>query len=94
MSKSKTSSKSLKARILVYPRPEILDPQGKAVTASLDRLGFGQVEEVRVGKSFDIVLQAESEEQAREALARMADKILANGVVEDFEVEILDGDPS
>ncbi|MEO1086417.1 MAG: phosphoribosylformylglycinamidine synthase subunit PurS [Acidobacteriota bacterium] len=87
-----SKKKQHKARVRVVPRPEILDPQGKAVAASLGRIGFDQVTEVRVGKSFDISLEAKSEAEARKLLEAMADKLLANGVVEDFEVEILDGD--
>ena len=85
MSKNKT----LEARVRVMPRPEILDPQGKAVTASFARLGFDQVSDVRVGKSFDITLEAADENEAAELLKTMADKLLANSVVEDFTVEIL-----
>ncbi|MEM8994319.1 MAG: phosphoribosylformylglycinamidine synthase subunit PurS [Acidobacteriota bacterium] len=87
-----SKKKQHKARVRVVPRPEILDPQGKAVAASLGRIGFDQVTEVRVGKSFDISLEAKDEDEARELLDAMADKLLANGVVEDFEVEILGGD--
>ena len=84
-----SQKKILEARIRVMPRPEILDPQGKAVAASLGRIGFDQVSDVRVGKSFDITLEAADEKEATELLERMADKLLANGVVEDFTVEIL-----
>ncbi|MEM1177469.1 MAG: phosphoribosylformylglycinamidine synthase subunit PurS [Acidobacteriota bacterium] len=87
-----SKKKQFKARVRVVPRPEILDPQGKAVAASLGRIGFDQVTEVRVGKSFDISLGAKNAGEARKALEAMADKLLANDVVEDFEVEILDGD--
>ncbi|MEO1366169.1 MAG: phosphoribosylformylglycinamidine synthase subunit PurS [Acidobacteriota bacterium] len=87
-----SKKKQHKARVRVVPRPEILDPQGKAVAASLGRIGFDQVTDVRVGKSFDISLDAKDEAEARELLEAMADKLLANGVVEDFEIEILDGD--
>lgn len=84
-----SKKKKLEARVRVMPRPEILDPQGKAVAASLGRLGFDQVTDVRVGKSFEITLEAADEKEATELLERMADKLLANGVVEDFAVEVL-----
>lgn len=87
-----SKKKQHKARVRVMPRPEILDPQGKAVAAALGRIGFDQVTEVRVGKSFDISLEAKNVTEARKLLEAMADKLLANGVVEDFVVEILDGD--
>lgn len=81
----------MKARILVYPRPEILDPQGQAVQQALSRVGFAEVEAVRVGKSFDVELGAASAAQARERLQEMCHKLLANPVVEDFSVELLEG---
>jgi phosphoribosylformylglycinamidine synthase PurS subunit len=84
----------LTARVTVYPRREILDPQGKAIRDALTRIGFAGVAEVRAGKSFDIRLdpaaggdRAGVEQQVRE----MCQKLLANTVVEDFTVEILDG---
>jgi phosphoribosylformylglycinamidine synthase len=81
----------LKARILVYPRPEILDPQGEAVKNALARVGFPEVEAVRVGKSFDVELGSAGAEEARQRLQEMCRKLLANPVVEDFSVELLDG---
>lgn len=76
-------------RVTVYPRPEILDPQGKAIGAALERLGFDNVHEVRAGKSFDIVLEG-VEGAAAESLAKdMADKLLANPIVEDYAVELV-----
>ena len=50
----------MKARVIVYPREEILDPQGQAICEALGRVGFDEVEEVRAGKSFDIELKARS----------------------------------
>lgn len=81
----------MKARILVYPRPEILDPQGEAVKNALARVGFPEVEAVRVGKSFDVELGSAGAEEARQRLQEMCRKLLANPVVEDFSVELLDG---
>ena len=79
---------SLKARITVFPRPEILDPQGKAIGDALARLGFNQVREVRAGKSFEIELSGSDALRARERLARMCEKLLANTVVEDYSISI------
>lgn len=81
---------TFRARVLVYPRPEILDPQGKAIAGALTRIGFKEVREVRAGKSFSVQVQAASRAVAEERLRAMADKLLANTVVEDFTVEILD----
>ena len=80
----------MKAKVTIYPRPEVLDPQGKAVHQALARVGFAEVREVRVGKSFDIVLRAGSPTEARERLESMCEKLLANPIMERFEVEILD----
>lgn len=82
----------MKARVTVYPRREILDPQGKAIRDALSRVGFPGVEDVRAGKSFEISLQANDEEAARRELRDMCEKLLANTVVEDYSVELLGGD--
>jgi phosphoribosylformylglycinamidine synthase PurS subunit len=80
------------ARVTVYPRREILDPQGKAIRDALARVGFADVEEVRAGKSFEIRLGVEDRELAQRQLREMCQKLLANLVVEDYAVEILDGE--
>ncbi len=82
---------SVKARITVYPRPEILDPQGKAIAGALERLGFEGIVEVRAGKSFEIVLE-EGADPVAEELARMCDQLLANPLVEDYAIEVLDAE--
>lgn len=79
------------ARVTVYPRREILDPQGKAIRDALSRVGFGGVEDVRAGKSFEIRLAGDDRHQAEAQLREMCRKLLANPVVEDFSVEILEG---
>jgi phosphoribosylformylglycinamidine synthase PurS subunit len=79
----------VKARVTVYPRREILDPQGKAIRDALSRVGFGGVEDVRAGKSFEISLGTSDPEQARRELREMCEKLLANTVVEDYAVELL-----
>jgi phosphoribosylformylglycinamidine synthase PurS subunit len=82
----------MKARVTVYPRREILDPQGKAIRDALSRVGFPGVDDVRAGKSFEISLGSEDPEVARRQLRDMCEKLLANTVVEDYAVELLDGD--
>jgi phosphoribosylformylglycinamidine synthase len=81
----------MKARVTVYPRREILDPQGKAIRDALSRVGFAGVDDVRAGKSFEISLAGEDPEAARRQLREMCEKLLANLVVEDYAVELLDG---
>jgi len=78
----------VKARVTVYPRREILDPQGKAIRNALERIGFAEVREVRAGKSFEIDLGTEDAGAAGERLAEMCEKLLANTVVEEYEIEV------
>lgn len=79
----------MKARVTVYPRREILDPQGKAIRDALSRVGFPGVEDVRAGKSFEIELSTDDRGKADRELRDMCEKLLANTVVEDYSVEIL-----
>ncbi len=78
----------MKAKVTVYPRREILDPQGKAIREALTRLGFAEVLDVRAGKSFEIELATTDATQAGERLRLMAAKLFANPVVEDYEIEL------
>lgn len=82
----------MKARVTVYPRREILDPQGKAIRDALSRVGFPGVDDVRAGKSFEISLAGEDPEAARRQLRDMCERLLANTVVEDYSVELLGGE--
>jgi len=84
----------MKARVIVYPRREILDPQGKAIREALSRVGFAGVEDVRAGKSFEIQLGTDDPEHAKKELRAMCERLLANTVVEDYNFEILAGDRS
>ena len=70
------------------PRPEILDPQGKATQLGLQNLGLDQVGRVRIGKRIELTVEAESEEEAREKLDLACKKLLANTVIETYEVEL------
>lgn len=70
----------------VMPKREILDPQGKAVLGALPRLGFEGVRDVRQGKRFEIELDGEASDELREQVAQMAETLLSNPVIEDFEV--------
>ena len=66
----------------------VLDPQGEAVRHALGSLGFGGVEGVRMGKVIEIELAETDEGTARARLAEMCEKLLANTVIEDYEVEL------
>lgn len=78
----------MRAKVTVYPRREILDPQGKAIRNALRRGGFEEVAEVRAGKSFEIEIDAESETRVRKRLSEMCEKLLSNPIVEDYELEL------
>ena len=73
----------------VMPKPEILDPQGKAVQGALPRLGFVGVSEVRQGKRFELELEGEATEERLEEVRQMAETLLSNPVIEDFAVRVL-----
>ena len=77
----------MKATVLVRPKEGILDPQGEAVESSLRKLGFA-VLDVRVGKVIDVEFQAEGADGARSALERMCDELLANPLIESYEIRL------
>ncbi len=74
-------------QIRVTLRPSILDPQGKATHHALEQLGFEGIRSVRMGKFIALRVEARSEEEAREMAAAVCGKLLANPVMEDFEIE-------
>jgi phosphoribosylformylglycinamidine synthase len=80
------------ARVVVdvMPKAEILDPQGKAVRAALERLGHADVRDVRQGKRFEIEIDGDVDDAALARIAEMAEKLLANPVIEDFHVRAED----
>jgi len=78
-----------KARVTVTLKNGVLDPQGKAIEGGLASLGFDGIESVRQGKVFDIELSG-SASKAKGQLADMCEKLLANTVIEDYAVEILE----
>ncbi len=81
----------MKIRVHVVPRKGVLDPQGAAVAGGLKNLGFDGLTEVRVGKVIDITLgQDVAPDRAVELGREMAKKLLANEVVEDFDVELIE----
>jgi phosphoribosylformylglycinamidine synthase subunit PurS len=77
----------LKATVLVRPKPGILDPQGEAVLGALRHLDF-TVSDVRIGRIVDIELEATDPERARVEVERMCEQLLANPLIESFEIEI------
>ena len=77
----------MKATILVRPKQGILDPQGAAVEHALEQLGFA-VSGARVGKVVDLEVDAADEAQARAQVEQMCTKLLANPLMESFEIEL------
>ena len=78
----------LLARVYVTPKRGILDPQGKAVQHSLHALGFPEVGDVRVGKYIELRLKDAGRDAAGARVREMCERLLANGVIEDFRVEL------
>src|SRR5439155_7832748 len=76
----------VKATVLVRPKPGILDPQGQAVETSLRHLGFA-VAEARVGKLVELEVETDDEAEARTQLERMCEQLLANPLIESYEIE-------
>ena len=79
------------ASVRVMLKPSVNDPQGLSIRNALHSLGFEDVSDVRAGKVIVITLEAHDETSARESVTTMADKLLANPVIETFEVRI--GEP-
>jgi len=79
---------SMKARVFVTLKSGILDPQGKAIEGALKSLGVEGVASVRQGKVFDIEIAGKDRASAEAALKEAADRLLANTVIENYQVEI------
>jgi phosphoribosylformylglycinamidine synthase PurS subunit len=77
----------MKATVLVRPKEGILDPQGQAVEQALRKLGFA-VDHARVGRVVDFEVEASNPEEARERVAEMCKQLLANPLIESYEVEV------
>lgn len=76
------------AQIKVMPLKDLLDPQGKAVLGGLKNLGMGGVTDVRIGKHIDLFIEADDEAAAKEKAEEAAGKLLANPVMEMYEITI------
>ncbi|HLM60876.1 MAG TPA: phosphoribosylformylglycinamidine synthase subunit PurS [Pyrinomonadaceae bacterium] len=80
----------MKAKVYVTLKPSVLDPQGKAIHHSVELLGFEKIRDIRQGKFFEIALNADlSETDARQTAENIAKNVLANPVIEDYKVEIV-----
>jgi phosphoribosylformylglycinamidine synthase PurS subunit len=72
----------------VMPKPEILDPQGKAVLGALPRLGFSGVTDVRQGKRFELEVAGAVDEDVLDQVRQMAETLLSNPVIENFAISV------
>ena len=80
----------MKARVHIYLKPGVLDPQGKAVERALGTLGFEGVDEVRQGKLIELRLAETDAQAARRTVEKMCAKLLANAVIENYAIELED----
>jgi phosphoribosylformylglycinamidine synthase subunit PurS len=78
----------MRARVFVTLKPSVFDPQGRTIAEALHSLGYGKVEEVRQGKYFELDLATNEASQARALAAEVADKVLANPVIESYRIEV------
>lgn len=79
----------MKAIVNVYLKKNILDPQGVTIGRSLKTMGYDEITSLRMGKRFEIELNTDDKERAMTILKEASDKLLANPVIEDFEVELV-----
>jgi phosphoribosylformylglycinamidine synthase subunit PurS len=73
----------------VMPKPGILDPQGRAVEQNLGHLEVSGVRDVRVGRRVELTIHADGEPEARAVVARLADELFSNPLIEAYSVELL-----
>lgn len=87
---SSLKPQSFKVRVQVLPKKDVLDPQGQAVEKALKSLGFTEIKDVKIGKEIVFELKGISKENAKIQIIEMCEKLLANPVIEDYRIEILD----
>ena len=80
-------------QVKVMPLKELLDPQGKAVMTGLGNLGLKKIEDVRIGKNISLQIEASSEEEAKQLAEEASRKLLANPVMEYFEIAVAPSNP-
>ncbi|ATO57428.1 phosphoribosylformylglycinamidine synthase subunit PurS [Bartonella sp. 1-1C] len=79
----------MKARVTVTLKNSVLDPQGEAIVNALNSLTFTNIQSIRQGKVFDIVLNDMPIESAKQTLEQMCKQLLANTVIENYTIELL-----
>ena len=78
----------MKARVFVTLKPSVFDPQGQTIDDALHAMGYNGIQDVRQGKYFELDIEASSLDQAQAMAEEVADKLLANTVIESFRVEV------
>ena len=78
----------MKARVVIRLKPGVLDPQGTTIQKALGGLGFPEVQDLRVGKLLEFVLDEDDPGRARQRLDEMCRRLLANSIVEDHAIEL------
>ena len=78
----------MRVRGFVTLKPSVFDPQGRTIAESLHSMGFGKVADVRQGKYFELELDTDSADKARALASEVADKVLANPVIESYRIEL------
>ncbi len=78
----------MKARVFVTLKPSVFDPQGRTIAEALHSMGYAGVGDVRQGKYFELELDAASADKARSMASEVADRLLANPVIESYRVEV------
>ena len=78
----------MRARVFVTLKQSVFDPQGRAIVDALHSMGYGGVDDVRQGKYFELDVAATSADAARALAAEVADKLLANPVIESYRIEV------
>ena len=79
----------MKARVTIMLKDGVLDPQGEAINQALTSLEYNNVNSVRQGKVIDLELNESSEEEAIDSIQEMCEKLLANTVIENYEIKLL-----
>ena len=80
----------MKARVFVTLKPSVFDPQGSTIAEALHSLGYGSVADVRQGKYFELDLAVATVGEAETLAAEVADRVLANPIIESFRIELPD----
>ena len=82
----------MKTKVFVSLKPSVFDPQGRTIVEALQSMGYGAVRDVRQGKYFALEREADSVAEARKTASEVADRVLANPVIESYHVEVDEND--